>query len=417
MLKHLHKRLIAGFFFGLASGLPLALTLSTLNAWLAKIGINTITIGLFGLVTLPYVVNFLWAPIFDSFSIPLLTPLFGHRRSWLFILQIALSAAIICLGNSNPIFAVQHTAMWAFCVALLAASQEIVINAYRAELFSVQEQSIGATSVILGYRTGIIISSGLALLLADKLTFLCQERSCMTNWSITYTIMALILFVGSIAAILIGEPKITRDSSIKGFTLPFTDFTSKHRHWLFILLFIATYRLPDAFIHSMINPFLIDIGFSLTTIGLVAKSFGFVFTMVGSTFGGILVHKKRIIFSLLICNVLQVASKLVFIMQNTFKANVYALWGTFLAESTSSGMATAALVTYASYMCMGKYIASQYALLNSLASAGRVLLPPLVGLVATYLGWNMMFITSMILSIPSMLLWFVLKKTDNFTDK
>lgn len=405
---YLKPRVLAVAFLGFSSGLPLALTLSTLSVWLAESGVDKTTIGLFAAIGTPYALKFLWSPLIDGLSLPFFTRWLGRRRGWMIFSQIMLIASIIGLGTSNPAEQPFITAMWALCVAFTSATQDIVIDAYRVEILEEREQGAGAALIVFGARIGLLVSGAGALFLADHI-----------NWQLVFYCMAGCIGVGMITALLIGEPKNHREpllASEKGSTIekfekwllhnvasPFLDFM-KRPAWVVILLFIIFYKFGDAFAGVMTGPFLIDIGFSKTEIAAIVKTFGLGATLIGAFIGGWIVYRFGIIPSLWICGVLQMLSNLMFAVQAYFGNDPYLLGLTISIENLSGGMGTAAFVAYLSSLCNISYTATQYALLSSLTAVGRTWLSASSGWFVEQLDWFYFFIFSTAVALPGLLL-------------
>ena len=283
------RRILIILFLGFSSGLPLLLTLSTLSYWLATIGVDKTTIGLFALVGLPYTLKFVWAPVIDRVPIPLLSQLLGRRRSWVVATQALLMAAIVLLGMSDPAQDPGLTALCAFILAFCSASQDIVIDAYRIEILDQDEQGAGAAAVQLGYRAGMLMAGAGALYL-----------SVFLDWPAVFQVMAALILPGMLAVLLgprapedgVAEPEAGADTPTrimawleKAVVEPFADFMAR-RAWVMILVFILLYKLSDAIGGVMANPFYVEMGFSAGEIASVSKLFGTIATLTGVMVAG-----------------------------------------------------------------------------------------------------------------------------------
>lgn len=399
------RRMVLICVLGFASGLPLALTLATLSAWLAQAGISRTAIGLFALVGLPYTLKFLWSPLIDGMRLPFLSAWLGRRRGWLLMSQIALGLAIFALAGADPARDVMLTAALALGVAFLSATQDIVIDAWRVEILAAREQGAGAAAVQLGYRVGMLASGAGALYIADAFGF-----------QVAYGVMALVMAVGMAATLMANEPvapggtQTLADAHGAGFgqwlethvVRPFADFTGRPG-WIAILLFIVLYKFGDAIAGVMANPFFIDIGFSLSEIASVTKVFGIVATLAGAVAGGVLVARKGIFAALMLCGVLQMASNLMFAVQALVGADIAVLTATIAAENFSGGMGTAAFVAYLSRLCSFAFTATQYALFSSLAAVGRTVLSSGGGWLADRLDWFWFFAATGLCAVPGLI--------------
>lgn len=402
-----NPRVIAVLLLGLVSGLPLALVLSTLSVWLTESGVSKTEIGLFAAVTAPYAFKFIWSPLIDQLHLPFFTKNLGRRRGWMILTQSLLMLAIFMLGASSPDINPWNTAIWAFAVSVLSATQDIVIDAYRVEILEEKQQGAGAAVIVLGYRIGMLISGAGALFLAEY-----------AGWFMTYFTMALVMVVGIVTVMLTGEPASSnfkedgRDFAkwIKQAVVnPFVDFI-KTPGWVVVLLFIVFYKFGDAFAGVMTNPFLIEIGFTKPEIATIVKTFGFAAVVAGSFIGGYMIDRFGNLKSLWICGILQMLSNLMFVAQSYAGHNLEFLAATIALENLSGGMGTAAFVAYISGLCNVRYTATQYALFSSLASVGRTFLSTSSGWFAATLGWPFFFVLSTAIAIPGLICLYVLQR-------
>lgn len=297
-----HPKLLIILALGFSSGLPLVLTYSTLSAWLGDVGVEKGTIGLFALVGIAYSFNYLWAPLVDHLRIPLLGRL-GRRRGWIFFTQIALMAAIALMGTTNPVEAPWMTALFAVFVAFASATQDIVIDAYRTEILDKKQFGEGAAAGVFGYRMGMLVAGAGALLIADNL-----------SWQMAYFAMAACVGVGMLAVLLAKEPPLPEEKEPQASDAlhavqykirhavidPFVDFM-KRKGWWLLLLFILCSKLSDSFAGFMINPFLLELGFTKTELAEIGKVYGFIATTVGTILGAAVIRKWGILKSLWIC--------------------------------------------------------------------------------------------------------------------
>ncbi|MDX1975050.1 MAG: AmpG family muropeptide MFS transporter [Rickettsiales bacterium] len=399
---YLQPRLIAILLLGFSSGLPLALTASTLAVWLLEAQVDLAAIGLFAAVATPYNLKFLWAPLIDGLPFPFLSRLLGRRRGWMIATQLACAASLCVLGAIDPAQHVWWVALMAIVVAFCSASQDIVIDAYRVEILPAEQQGAGAAMVVLGYRFGMIASSAGALYLASY-----------TSWAMTYWIMAALMGVGMVTALIAGEPatQVAPDRPHMGVAAwlkkhvaePFADFIQRD-HWLVILLFILFYKLADAFMGLMPNVFYRDIGFSKEEIATVVKLFGLTATIVGSFIGGYIVTRLGIVRSLWICGIAHALTNVMFVVQAHVGADIRVLALGITLENVTGGMGTAAFVAFMSSLCHVQFTATQYALLSSLSSVGRTWLSTPAGWVSKQLGWELFFVFATLLAIPGLLI-------------
>ncbi|OFW80536.1 MAG: hypothetical protein A2887_04990 [Alphaproteobacteria bacterium RIFCSPLOWO2_01_FULL_40_26] len=400
--KKSYKNFTIIFFFGLSSGLPIALILSTLKALLLEKGFDLKTIGFFSLVSLPYSLKIFFAPIIDSFSLPLLTRIFGQRRSWIIFTQLLLAIFIFALGIGGIFSHLSSIAIFAFLVGLASASQDIVIDAYRIELIRKEDQGLAAGFYVYGYRIGMLISGAFALALAQ-----------IISWDAVYFLMAG--FMLSCIAITLFAKETRKNwrrtnhnffSWFKNFVVePLRDFTLREK-WLVILAFVICFKLADAFAGNLTLPFLLEIGFTKIQIAGIVKTFGLFATLFGVFCGGILTKKIGIIKTLWIAAIMQALSNLTFAYLAKIGSDINSLYLAIFAENFSGGIGDAVFIAYLSSLCNVAFSATQYALLVSLATFARSFLTASAGIFAQNFGWYNFFIFSTLLAIPGLLFLF-----------
>ncbi len=383
--------MLVSFLMGFSCGVPLLLTLSVLQAWMKEEGVDLSVIGLFSLVGLPYTLKFLWSPVLDRFSLPL----FGRRRGWLLVFQIFLMAAVAGLGLSNPAANPWLLAGAAFLVTFFSASQDIVVDAYRREDLSDNELGLGSSLYVNGYRVGMLLAGSGGLILADHFSF--QQ---------VYLMMSASLLVGIATTLLCREPEVaegTPRTFRDAILLPFVEYFSRDGA-LLVLLFILLYKIGDQMASTMTIPFYLDIGFTKTQIGAVAKLFGFWATIGGGLLGGIILLRLGILRSLLIFGVLQAVSTAGFSLLALIGNNLTGLAAVIAVENLTGGMGTAAYVAYMASITNKKFTATQYALLSSLMGIPRVLASAPTGFMAQNMGWPWFFLACTLVAIPGLVL-------------
>lgn len=421
---YLDRRVLAILFLGFAEGLPLALTGSTLSIWLREGGVSKTAIGLFALVTMPYALKFVWAPLIDRLRLPVMTRLFGRRRGWALVAQAGLMAALIGLGSTNPVTDLWWTAMLAVVVAFFSASQDIVVDAYRVEVLEEHQQAAGAAILVLGYRFGMLAAGAGALYLAE-----------FFGWHVAYYVMAGLVAVGMVTILLNREPKVADTAESKAreqhvadwlaarphlrgwkadllawvygaVVAPFVEFMTRPA-WAAVLLFIACYKLGDVLAGVMSAPFYVDLGFEKTEIANVTKLFGLWATIIGGLIGGVLVGRIGVLRGLLVGGLMQMLSNLGYVMLAQVGHDVSALAVTVALENVCGGIATAAFVAYLSSLCNTAYTATQYALLSSFYKLGGDLFGASSGWLAERMDWSSFFLLSTGGAVPGLLvlLW------------
>ena len=393
-----NRRIVAVTLLGFSSGLPLALTNTTLQAWFTQAGISVITIGMLSLIGLPYVWKFLWAPIIDK----LVPPFLGRRRGWIALMQLSLALALFLLAQLNPLGQSSWIAMLALVVAFLSASQDIAVDAYRTDILLPKERGISAAFFIFAYRIAMLVSGGLALIFADYL-----------GWRFTYELMAILL-VG-LVAITYFSPEIP--GSIKppqnfmaAVVEPFKDLG--HRDgFVIILLFIVFYKIGDALALSLMSNFLLrGLGFSLTDVGVAYKTVGLIATLLGAFVGGGLLYRLGLYSSLLYFGIAQAFSNLMFMLLAIVGKNYLLMTGSIFIEHFCSGMSTAALLAFMMELCHQQYSATQFACLSALSAVGRIISGPIAGVMVTSLGWVSFYGWTFIVCFPGLALLVMLRR-------
>ena len=386
-------RMFIVLLLGFSSGLPLGLTGGTLQAWMKTENIDLGTIGLFSLVGLPYTLKFIWSPLMDRY----IPPMFGRRRGWMFLTQLGLIITIIALGFSDPVMSPKYVAFFAVCVAFFSASQDISVDAYRTEVLHEEEFGAGAGVYIMGYRIAMIVSGGLALILADHI-----------SWSNVYLIMAACMALGLVASVIGPEP-VTNQAPPKTLTeavyKPFSEFF-KRAGAIEMLIFILIYKLDVAFAMALTTPFMMDLGFTKTDVGAVLKGVGLIATIGGTLAGGALLTKWGIKKSLWVFGIVQGISGFTFFILAKVGHNYPIMMTAICFENICSGLATAAFTAFMMNMCDKRFTATQYALLTSFMALTRIMVQTPSGYIAKNMGWEMYFILSIIISIPGLLLLF-----------
>ena len=392
-LKSLANRRIAAVaLLGFASGMPLALTGGTLQAWMAVEGVDLKTIGIFSLVGLPYAFKFFWAPLLDRYALPFL----GRRRGWILCSQFILMGLIVLLGLSSPKETPLLVALIALFLTFTSASQDIVIDAYRTDVLREKERGLGVAVSVTGYRIAMLVSGALALILAGSL-----------GWRLTYLLMAGLMAVGMLATFFGPEPEevVRPPQSLKeAVSGPLTEFFERPAAWAFLALIIL-YKIGDAFAGSLTTAFLIrGPGFSIGEVGAINKGLGLVATIVGALYGGIMLARLGLYRSLMIFGILQAVSNLSFMVLAYF-GKVYSMMVIAVAfENLAGGMGTAAFVAFLMALCDQRYTATQFALLSALASLGRIFVGPPSGYLSHEVGWVIFFFVTFLAALPGLVL-------------
>ena len=384
--------MLVALLMGFASGLPLLLTGSVLQAWLKDSGVDLQSIGLFALVGLPYTLKFLWSPLFDRYALPLL----GRRRGWLFVVQIALAGALLALSYAQP--SPEHLlsiSAAALLVSFFSATQDIVVDAYRRETLSEDELGLGSALYVNGYRVGMLLAGGGGLILAD-----------WSSFPAMYRIMAACMLAVVTVTLLAPEPPLPEGrprTLMDAVFLPFRDYFTREGAWL-ALAFILFYKLGDTMASAMTIPFYLDLGYTKTEIGAVVKLFGFWATIAGGTLGGVWILRIGLHRALWVFGIGQMVSTLGFAVLARLPASDAALATVVAVENFTAGLGTAAFVGFMAALTDKRFTATQYALLSSLMGVPRVLAAAPTGWLASTMGWAPFFVFCAVIAIPGLVL-------------
>lgn len=392
-----NPRLVAILFLGFASGLPLALIGSTLQAWFTEENIDLVTIGSLSLLGIPYTLKFLWAPLMDYFRIPVL----GRRRGWILLTQVGVAALLLTLSFLRPSSQAHLMGMAAFLLAVFSASQDIAIDAYRTDILKTEERGLGAAYFVFTYRIAILFSGGLALVFADHL-----------GWKLTYQLMAVLIVLSMAPAWMAPKVADIAPSSQTFFSVTLAsikDLFTREKVVL-LLLFIVFYKIGDALALQLMTNFLLHgLGFSLSEVGLAYKTVSFIATVGGAFIGGLLLVRWNIFRALLVFGLAQAFSNLMFVALAWAGKNYFLMIASIFIENFCSGLSTAAFFAFLMSLCNHRYTASQYALLSAIASLGRVFLGPVAGVMVKEWGWIQFYIWSFLLCFPGLIFLLLLK--------
>ena len=421
---YLQPRVLIVMFLGFSSGLPLALSGSTLLVWVSENGVNLGTIGLFTLVGTPYTLKFLWAPLVDGLPIPLLTRWLGRRRGWLVFTQLMLMAAISGLALTDPAKSPFYVALGALLVATASATQDIVVDAYRIESLPENEQAAGMASYVAAYRVGMVASTAGALFIVTG--FEAAGLARLQAWMASFAVMAGLVTIGIVTVLLAKEPVGSQVADDENDAKPslrrvaqaaitaFTDFLSQ-RDAVAVLIFVMLFKFTDAFAGAMTVPFIIDMGFTRNDYAIIVKGVGLAATLVGGFAGGFLARAVPLIGCLWIGGLLQAVSNLTFTWLALVGPQQWALTVAVAVESFTGAIGTVIFVAYLSALCNNPlHTATQYALLTALASVGRIYLSSGAGYVAGATGWPLFFVVSVLVAIPSLILLVWLQARGHF---
>jgi len=408
------RNLAVILLLGFSSGLPLALSGGTLQAWLTVEGVDLTTIGFFTLVGIPYTWKFLWSPVMDRYVPPFL----GRRRGWLLVTELALAGAIAGMGLLTPREDLRAMGALALFIAFASASQDIVVDAYRTDIAAPAERGLAGALGVVGYRIAMLVSGALALIVVGGWAWIPA-----LGWRDTYLLMAALMAIG-IAATLWGRepeaaaaPRTLREAAVA----PFREFFSR-RGAAWMLLLLVLYKLGDAFAGSLTTAFLLrGAGFSLADVGWANKVVGLASTIVGVLFGGALMVRLGLFRSLMAFGILQAVSLLTFMWLALAGRNYPIMVFAVGFENVTAGMGTAAFVALLMALCDHRFTATQYALLSALATFGRVYVGPVAGYAVDprhlALPWATFFLVTFLVALPGLVLLAAQRSTIEALDR
>ena len=383
---------------GFASGLPLALTGGTLQAWATVAGVSLQEIGFLTLVGTAYTLKFLWAPLVDRFAFPVL----GRRRGWMLVSQLLLAVLIACMGLLDPGNQLMWLAVLAVLVAFWSATQDIAFDAYSTDVLRDEERAAGAALKVMGYRLAMIVSGGLALVLAGS----------WLGWQHTYMLMGGLMALCGLATWLAPEPEhVARPprTLAQAVVEPLREFFTRPDAWALLLL-IVLYTLGDAFAGALSTTFLLrGVGFSTEEVGMVNKVFGLAATILGALAGGAFMARIGLYRSLMLFGLLQAVSNFGYWILAVTPQNLVTMGTVVALENICGGLGTAAFVALLMALCKQQFSATQFALLSALSAVGRTYLAgPLTPPLVQSLGWPGFFVVTVFIALPGLaLLWWM----------
>lgn len=411
---YLRPRVLIVMFLGFSSGLPLALSGSTLAVWMSEAQVDLHTIGLFALVGIPYTIKFLWAPLIDALDVPMLSRRLGRRRGWLIFSQLLLIAAIVLLGFTDPAVSPWLVAFGALLVAAASATQDIVVDAFRVESLPENEQAAGMASYVAAYRVGMLVSTAGALFLVSGF----EQFGLIKHaaWTAGYIVMAAFVGIGMVTTLIATEPEKSATvkaahqqqnplaRTFKAATGAFADFLAMD-YAILVLVFVVLFKLTDALAGVMTAPFVIELGFSKNEYAAIIKGVGLAATLIGGFAGGFVARSYPLAASLWIGGILQAVANLAFSWQAVVGKSLGWLTFAIVTENFTSAIGTVIFVAYLSALCKNPlHTATQYALLTALAAVGRIYISSGAGYIAEASGWFWFFAFCVVAGLPSLIL-------------
>ena len=389
-----NRRMLICVLTGFSSGLPLYLLLNLVPAWLKTEGLSLKAIGAFALIQFPYTWKFVWSPFLDRYALPLL----GRRRGWMALTMTLLLGAIAWLGTLSPTAQLGLVIGLTALIAFLSATLDIVLDAYRRELLPEIELGIGNAIHVNAYKLAGLVPGSLSLILADHLP-----------WPQVFLVTALFMAPGLAMTLMVkepfsasGAPRTLRDAVVE----PFREFFGRHglRSALVVLGFIFLYKLGDSLCTALATPFYLEMGFSKTEIGLIAKNAGLWPSVIGGLLGGLWMVKLGINRALWVFGVVQLVTILGFVWLDQSGPDKLVLAAVIGAEALGVGLGSAAFIAFIARSTDPRYTATQFALFTSLAAVPRTVINAGTGYLVEALGWTPFFLLCTLLAIPGMLL-------------
>ena len=391
-------KMLAIMVLGAASGFPNQLTESALQAWLKDSGASNTTIGVMSYVAIPYLLKFLWAPLLDRYPLPIL----GRRRGWMLAMQIALTGAIALFALQNPSVSLVPITICAIAIVFFSATQDIAFDAYRTDVCLPEERGPAAAANNLGYRTAAWLASALALVVADYV-----------GWRPAFLILAAIMALFCVATWLAPEPQYAHQTPRtlrESVVAPIKELLGTPSVAVLIAV-VLLFKIGDAFAQKLFTPFMMDMGFSKTEVGLIVKALFTASAVTGSILGGVLMVKLGLLRSMLIFGILQATSNLLYCALTVVGKSYAVMAAAVVIEHIAGAMGNIALVALIMTMCDVRYSAFQYALLSALALLPRYSLGYPAGWIADHAGWNSYYVVSFVIALPGLaMVWLMRDK-------
>ena len=420
LLVYTRSRVVGMFFLGFAAGLPFLLVFSTLSFWLAEANVSRVTIGFFSWIGITYSIKVIWAPVIDRLPFPFISKLFGKRRGWMLVAQIGIACGLLGMAGIDPAQNLQAIALFGLLVAFSSATQDVALDAYRIEAMDKEYQGAMSAMYIFGYRTALLVAGAGALHISE-----------LTDWQMTYVVMALLMVVGMVTVLMIREPEHhVSEQTLKqegrvaellgngqpgvwhrlktwfssAVVSPFVDFIKRYGKFaIVILIFVGIYRISDITMGVMANPFYYDMGYSKIDIANIGKIFGFFMTIFGAATGGVLVVRYGIHRPLILGAILVAVTNLLFAYLATLGPDLVWLSIVISADNFSGGLAGSAFIAFLSSLTNSAYTATQYALFSSIMTLPAKILGGFSGVIVEGYGYEWFFSYAAVLGIPAII--------------
>ena len=438
-------RMLKILLLGAISGFPWVIIGSSLSLWLKEEGLSRSTIGWAGLIFAVYAFNYFWAPLIDRIQIPLLTKKIGHRKSWIFLMQIIILIGLIFWSFINPVQNLNLVIGAGLIIALASATQDITVDALRIEQIKKEEKeamAAGAAVAVVGWWSGYKLGGVIALTLAEFLENLGIEN----YWQLSFLGLGIIIILLNIGILFIKERNffniknshLELDEKILG-KLNYNNIFTKILAWVTstisgplisffkkngkgiaigIISFIFLFKIGEAFLGRMSVIFYKEIGFSKSDIALYSKTFGWITTVIFTLLGGMFAIRSGVIKSMFLAGILMALTNVLFSFL-AWSDKSYLLFAiAVILDDMAAAFATVAFVAFISLLVDRNYTATQYALLASLGTAGRTTLASSSGALVDWLNgdWGIFFIITALMVIPSLILLYLMKNKIKLND-
>ena len=418
------RRFLTILLFGFCSGFPYVLTGSVLTLWLQETGFSRSTIGFIGAVGTVYAINWMWAPFVDRIKLPILYRLFGQRRSWILMCQMAIAVLLFAISLGDPRENLLYVTVIAVAIAAFGATLDIAVDAYRITIFSREEMDAkmpyAAAMATSGWWAGYgFIGGALALALGGETIGL--------DWPTVYRYLILIYLFIFVFVVTVPEPVIedadlipeTDNKSKKSaanwmaeyFVRPFKEFFDRcgFRLAFAVLIFLLVFKLGEAMLGRMSLVFYVEVGFTTDQISFYQKFFGGLVTAAFSIVAAMVNTRFGVIRGLFVAGVAMAAANLLYALIAIVGPSINLLMLTLVIDNFFVAFSTVAFVSFVSYFTSRTYTGTQYALMVSISNLGRTTLAASSGVLVDFLDgdWAFFFVLTSLMVIPGLclLLW------------
>ena len=433
---YLDKRMFKILLLGAISGFPWVLIGSSLSLWLKEEGLSRSTIGWAGLIFTVYAFNYLWAPLIDKIKIPYLTKKIGHRKAWIFSMQIIIFISLIFWSFIEPSQNLILIIGIGLIVALASATQDITVDALRIEQIGENENesmAAGAAIAVVGWWSGFKLGGVLSLNIAQYL----ENLGFQNYWQLTFISLSLVIIFFNICLLFIKEKeqknlKKVNDNNknifsktagwiISTISNPIASFFKKNGFSiaLGIICFIFLFKIGEAFLGRMSVIFYKEIGFSKSDIALYSKTFGWFTTVIFTLLGGLFTIRSGVLKSMFVAGILMASTNLLFTVLAWSGKSYFLFALAIILDDIAAAFATVATVAFISLLVDRNYTATQYALLASIGTAGRTTLAASSGAMVDWLNgdWGIFFIITAVMVIPSLIFLYMIKNNIKLSEK